>query len=171
MLASLNGHIVSNLYGQRLKRLVFRIFHAILSHPRHQILTHVVVGSQEDFRSHRLQRLLGHALQRLHLVFLAIVLHQRHLVGCGKDALHQFRVVVEQRMLQRHTLGMRERDALFERLAGNLLQQLHLTVLIRQVEVFSQHLADNKDPVEMIGTRDGTSRHQQVAFLRDGRRR
>ena len=88
LLPSLDGHIVAYLLCQRLKRLVLRIFHAIFGHARHQILTHVVVGSQENFRSHRLQCLLGYALQRFHLVLLAIVLHQRDFVGRSKDTLH-----------------------------------------------------------------------------------
>ena len=73
-------------------------------------------------------------------------------------------------MLQRHPLSVRERDALFERLAGDLLQQLHLAVLVGQIKVLAQHLAQDKHPVEMIGTRDGAARHQHVALPRDGRR-
>ena len=121
LLSSLDGHIVAHLYGERLKCLVFRVFHAILCHSRHQILAHIVVRSKEYLRPHRLQCLLGHTLQRFDLVFLAIVFHKGHLVSGGEYALHQVWIVMKQRMLQSHSLSMRERDALLERLACYLL--------------------------------------------------
>ena len=164
LLPSLDGHVVAHLLCQRFKRLILRIFHAILSHARHQVLAHVVVSSQEDFRPHDLKRLLRHALQRFHLMLLAIVLHEGDFVGGRKDTLHELWVVMEQGILQRHPLGVREWYALFERLAGYLLQQQHLTVLIRQVEILTQHLTNDEEPIEMIGTRDGAARHQHVAL-------
>ena len=77
---------------------------------------------------------------------------------------------MKQRVLQRHSLGVRQRDALLQRLAGYLLQQLHLAVLVGQVEIAAQYLAQYKHPVEMVGARDGAARHQLVAFPRDAGR-
>ena len=142
--ASLDGHIVAHLNGQRLKRLILRVFHTIFGHASHQVFAHVVIRGEKHLRPHRLQRLLRHALQRLHLVRLLVFLQQGNLVGRREDALHQFRVVVKQRMLQRHTLSVSQRNALFQRLAGYLLQQLHLTVLIGQVKVAAQHLTQDE---------------------------
>ena len=54
LFACLDGHVVAHFDGQRLKRLIFRVFIAILGHARHQVLTHVEVAVQEDLRPHRL---------------------------------------------------------------------------------------------------------------------
>ena len=99
LLTRFDGHIVSHFFCQWLKCLILRIFHTILSHTRHQVLAHIVVGCEENFCPHRLKRLLRHTFQRLHLVLLAIVLHQCNFVGGAEYAFHQIRIVVKQRML------------------------------------------------------------------------
>ena len=45
---------------------------------------------------------------------------------------------------------------------------MHLTVLVRQIEVVAQHLFHDEEPIEVIGSRNGAPRHQQVALHRDG---
>ena len=45
-----------------------------------------------------------------------------------------------------------------------LLQQLHLPVLVGQVKILAQHLTKDKEPVEMIGTLDSSARHQPITL-------
>ena len=73
-------------------------------------------------------------------------------------------------MEQRQALGMRLRDALVETHGGYLHQQCRLLILIREVEIMTHHRLNDKSPVEMIGPRYRSTRHQMILFTTDHHR-
>ena len=160
-------HIVAHLLGHRLKALIVRVFLAIFGHARHQVLAHLEVLVQEDFRLHHLNRIDGDALQRLDLVLLHIVLLQGHRIDDLEALLQQQRVGVQGRMLHRHTLCVGEGNALFQAERRNLHQQRLQTVFVGQFEIVAQHGVDDELPFQSIGALDGASGHQPVALAGD----
>ena len=72
-------------------------------------------------------------------------------------------------MLQRHALRIGQRNALLQRQTGHTHQQLHLAVLVAhilQLKIVAQDVLHDEQPVKVIGTRNGSPRHQRVAFPR-----
>ena len=161
-------HRVAHLLRQRLKRLILREFLPILSHARQQVLAHVEVLVEEDFRLHRLNGVLRDALQRLDLVLLHVVLLQGDGIDIREHLLHQHLVGIQCRMQQGIALGLRQRDAFSQTARGYLHEPLHQAVVIGQVEVMSRHRLRDKEPVHLITALKGAARHQVVALVRDG---
>ena len=141
-------HIVAHLFGHRLKPLIVRVFLAIFGHARHQVLAHLEVLVQEDFRLHHLNRVVGR-------------------IDDLEGLLQQQFVGIQRRMLHRHTLRVGEGNALFQTERRNLHQQRLQTVFVGQFEIVAQHGIDDELPFQTVSAVDGASRHQSVALAGD----
>ena len=157
-------HIIAHLLGQRLKRLVVAELLAILCHTRQQVLAHIKIGIKEYLRPHGLYRLLGHALQRLDLMFLHIILLQSDGIDGGKDIPYQHLVPCQHRVAQRHALCVGQWDTLLQTGCSDAHEQLHLAVLVGQLKVASQHIVHYGEPVQVISPHACAPRHQLVAL-------
>ena len=65
---------------------------------------------------------------------------------------------------------MRLGDTLVQASRCYLHQQLGLFVLIGQIKIAAHDGLDDKSPIQMIGSRNGATRHQMVFILADGYR-
>ena len=103
-------------------------------------------------------------------MLFAILLLLQHTINRLEKLFHQQLVSAQNRMEHRQSLRMGLGNALFHTHRGNLHDQLGLALLIGQVEIAAQHLIDDKRPVQLVSSGDGSSRHQVILFVGDGNR-
>ena len=159
-------HLVACLVVQVGEVVVLAVVQPVLCHAGHHVLAHLVVGVQEDVGLHHQQRVLRHALQRLHLVAPGPVLHVLHGIDIGEGGLHQQAVVVQHGVQQRELQAYLLRDALRQTVLGHPHHQLGLAFLVGQLEVVSQHVGQHKLVVEYPCALHRTARHQVVVGRR-----
>ena len=100
-------------------------------------------------------------------MLLAIFLLFRHAINRLENHLHQHLVAIQHGVQHCQSLSVRLGDALIQTHRRNLHQQRRLLVLVRQFEIMAHHRLYDKGPVQMIGTRDGATRHQVILLATD----